>query len=290
MSMCVCAGQRITENRIMKETTITIKHAVAATRRQKWQQRNTNVNLNFFHNCRSDRSAALSPSHVRACVDVCVCSAVLPCSKWTLLWNVFSILCPLSTPLKQNSNAGADVDSGVGGSGSGSGCYCGCEPWHQKCWPHFPTLHCPLSLSLSLFCTCGCGDRPSDTARRNVQEWGEMVVVVGVGQCFLFRLPYAYFNFCFSLPIFMWPHFPEMLTKYVCVRARVCGVCMCVYVRLWSVNDIKEMLKNMKGVQAKHANPLNPPVAAAGVALFLSLSLNSYLYLSICSWWMYAPA
>lgn len=89
--MCVCAGQRITENRIMKETTITIKHAVAATRRQKWQQRNTNVNLNFFHNCRSDRSGALSPSHshlrrrivcnaargcdvrVRACVDVCMC-------------------------------------------------------------------------------------------------------------------------------------------------------------------------------------------------------------------------
>lgn len=50
MCLCVyvCAGQRITENRIMKETTITIKHAVAATRRQKWQQRNTNVNLNFF--------------------------------------------------------------------------------------------------------------------------------------------------------------------------------------------------------------------------------------------------
>lgn len=197
LCVCVCAGERITENRIMKETTITIKHAVAATRRQKWQQRNTNVNLNFFHNCRSDRSAALSHSHlrrrivckaargcdvrVRACVHVyaCVCSAVLPCSKWTLLWNVFSILCPLSTPLKQNSNAGADVDSGVGGSGSGSGCYCGCEPWHQKCWPHFPTLHCPLFLSLSLFCTCGCGDRPSDTARRNVQEWGAMVVVVG---------------------------------------------------------------------------------------------------------------
>lgn len=74
----------------MKETTITIKHAVAATRRQKWQQRNTNVNLNFFHNCRSDRSAALSHSHlrrrivcdaargcdvrVRACVHVYVCA------------------------------------------------------------------------------------------------------------------------------------------------------------------------------------------------------------------------
>lgn len=178
--VCVCAGQRITENRTMKETTITIKHAVAAARRQKWQQRNTNVNLNFFHNCRSDRSApSLSLPLTHTCDDalsatrcegvMCVyvrvymyvCCAVLPCWKWTLLWNVFSILCPLSTPLKQNSNAGADVDSGVGS------CYCGCEPWHQNCWPHFPTLHCPLPHSP--FCTCGCGDRPSDTARRNVQ-------------------------------------------------------------------------------------------------------------------------
>lgn len=83
----------------MKETTITIKHAVAAARRQKWQQRNTNVNLNFFHDCRSDRSApslslplthtcddALSAKRregvmcvyvrVRACVHVCVLCSV----------------------------------------------------------------------------------------------------------------------------------------------------------------------------------------------------------------------
>lgn len=180
----------------MKETTITIKHAVAATRRQKWQQRNTNVNLNFFHNCRSDRSAALSPSHshlrrrivwdaargcdvrVRACVYVYVC-AVLPCSKWTLLWNVFSILCPLSTPLKQNSNAGADVDSVVGGSGSG--CYCGCEPWHQKCWPHFPDPP-PSSLSLTLsFPLLHMWVRRSAERHGPPQcaRVGEMVVVVG---------------------------------------------------------------------------------------------------------------
>lgn len=226
----------------MKATTITIKHAVAAARRQKWQQRNTNVNLNFFHNCRSDRSApSLSTSYthlrrrivcdaargcdvrVRACVHVCVLCAVLPCWKWTLLWNVFSILCPLSTPLKQNSNAGADVDSGVGGSGSG--CYCGCELWHQKCWPHFPTLHCPLPLSP--FCTCGCGDRPSDTARRNVQGWGRRWCWRwGAGNVF---------SFACHTPILISVSRSQFSCDPISLKCWQ-NTCVCVHVCVWSVH------------------------------------------------------
>lgn len=91
-------------------------------------------------------------------------------------------------------------------------------------------------LSLFLFpssahvgAAIGRATRPAAMCRSGGRWWWWW----GVGQCFLFRLPYAYFNFCFSLPIFMWPHFPEMLTKYVCVRARVCVCveCACAFVK-----------------------------------------------------------
>lgn len=43
-----------------------------------------------------------------------------------------------------------------------------------------------------------------------------------------------------------------------------------MHVCVWSVNDIKEtqnvFVENMKTGRAKHANPLNPPQSAAGVA------------------------
>lgn len=46
---------------------------------------------------------------------------------------------------------------------------------------------------------------------------------------------------------------------------------MFVHVCVWSVNVIKEtqnvFVENMKTGRAKHANPLNPPQSAAGVAL-----------------------
>lgn len=49
------------------------------------------------------------------------------------------------------------------------------------------------------------------------------------------------------------------------------SVCVFVHVCVWSVNDIKEtqnvFVENMKTGRAKHANPLNPPQSAAGVAL-----------------------
>lgn len=182
-----------------------------------------------------------------ACTCVCVrvqCSCHVASSKWTLLWNVFSILCPLSTPLKQSS---AKWRRRRRWRWRCCCCYCGCEPRHQ-CWPHLPTLHTLRSPSatvycptVSLLCTCGCGDRPSDTARRYVGWGASLLLLLGVGQCFLFRLPYAYFNFRCSLrvhapraPNFHVTPFPWNVFSYdfdkmcvcVCARVCVCGVWM----------------------------------------------------------------
>lgn len=66
-------------------------------------------------------------------------------------------------------------------------------------------------------------------------------------------------------------------------------VCVLVHVCVRSVNDIKEtqnvFVENMKTGRAKHANPLNPPQSAAGVAPqppARSLRPSQFIYKRIC--------
>lgn len=150
---------------------------------------------------------------VRACA--CVHSAVAMLKMDIVVKCFFDFVSTVDTTknkvAQSDGDAGADVDAD---SSEGSGCHCGCEPCHQ-CWPHFldpthpahPPPPCPFASQPTVLLSpsyahvgaaIGRATRPVVGGERG----GGCVVwllLLGVGQCFLFRLPYAYFNFCFSL-------------------------------------------------------------------------------------------
>lgn len=138
--------------------------------------------------------------YVRACA--CVHSAVAMLKMDIVVKCFFDFVSTVDTTknkvAQSDGDAGADVDAAAATAGASRATNVG------RIFPTLHTLRSPLPLcqpaycpTVSLLCTCGCGDRPSDTVGGGGVV--SLLLLLGVGQCFLFRLPYAYFNFCFSL-------------------------------------------------------------------------------------------